>query len=1540
MKSRLTWGGTGNRARWFQWVLAFGLGLFRLAASAGGFLDGGLTGEYFANEDLAGAPAFVRRDVRVDFDWGTEGRPGGSRSPGFSDLGPDGFSVRWTGRLSPRNTGVHRLVLTADDGARLFLRRAGQGAFTHWIDAWNSPGVHAVDVPLEEAAVYDLRIEYRERSGPARVRLGWSSAAFDEEVVEVASLAALNVETYADELWANAMDGARDEWRDPEFVEDRSRWPTRDPDGWPRGDAGIIVWEGAEPVSVAGMHRLRFRGRARVAAQGAAAEFFVDGVRIGNELPAGTGWDATSNLTTADVRIAPLDILFLFFRDTRREPGDTVSTGVSEVSLVRPQAAGGPTPQPLGSRVDARARRAFSRYAALRWISNFETERTWADRVRPAYSTHRDTGTLRHWELMVQVSNETGKDLHACIPHRADDAYVRKVAQLIRYGSDGVEPYDRPQVDPLYPPLNPNLRVYLERGNEIWNFSFSQGPENAEDGRREVLLGTTNGVVLDFDSSNPSGDSFYRWHALRSLQMSSIFRSVWGDAAMGDRVRFLLEYQYDNFQGTAETAFDFLDRYFNNGDGVAHVAEPHPVNHHFWGGGGAVYYSSGNSQGTQTHTAVDGGGFEVPVVPGGIPQAAPLGSGWTFTGTAGLFGRRAAVPAIETRTLGTVLAGPDHRRAQGFRFTTGDQPLAVYELGKRIPHGPKRNHELWILRALDRAVVAYGETSIETPLVDQASVVRLTVPAQLEPRTAYLLLCSEDPFGDGYHDATTRIEGLRGLTVEGAALAEFGEPAWDSSRWTITSQGGPGTTFGPLVMNVAESAAGLAGFAPDPPEGSQALWLAGTSSVSRVVNFAKPGAYALRFQAAARVDRETGVFFHLDDQNITPRAASHEGPVLDHWVPGIGFNRDYRRFENNGSFVFQIPTAGPRTLRVTSTGYSRYFNPFDVQVDPDRAVYFDALEIASVDELFAGGIPSGGEANGQPSDRTGSHAAAVASQARYAQAYGLKVVAYEGGWSLGGDFGAVPIQNWAKFRDPRATQTAVDSMDFFARSGGALYTWGTYTTWPKGAIESESTFPLPAGIDEHGSRLPPEPLNGVFLPARLVPSNARWGLNVQFASGRLLGPGGWLGWNVLVRESASYEVAVVSGEAGRARFVVDGVTQGEEFSTAAGTIRTLRLPRGLHSLRVQAMSGTPVVSSVSVLRAGAPEAPTGVTVEDGDGRLVLNWSAPAGGPPIAGYRVRVGTVPGSYSLELDAGSGTRLEIPGLSNDVTHYLVVVGRNGVGSGLASEEVAARPFADGRLAQLVAFEFGGLAGNESSAAPRAASSRVRVQSLERGPGLVPTTYLDIARNTFGSEARGDRYAADLSDSAARGQFYQLTVSPGSGRALTLETLRFRPYFQNVSGGVEDRRGAGIAYSTNGSEFVLVAASGTPTFSGTSEFAVDLSSIPSLRGVTSSVTLRIHLFGNGPFEFTGLGGPGDDVVVMGRVSAPIVVERPVLAAVLADGIFRISFLPRVSEADVLERSADLGSWSAVVAEAGAGGERVYREPASDQGAFFRLRP
>ena len=45
-----------------------------MAAVGGGWSSGGVVGDYFANPDLAGLPAFTRREVRLRFDWGP-GRP-------------------------------------------------------------------------------------------------------------------------------------------------------------------------------------------------------------------------------------------------------------------------------------------------------------------------------------------------------------------------------------------------------------------------------------------------------------------------------------------------------------------------------------------------------------------------------------------------------------------------------------------------------------------------------------------------------------------------------------------------------------------------------------------------------------------------------------------------------------------------------------------------------------------------------------------------------------------------------------------------------------------------------------------------------------------------------------------------------------------------------------------------------------------------------------------------------------------------------------------------------------------------------------------------------------------------------------------------------------------------------------------------------------------------------------------------------------------------------------------------------------------------
>ena len=154
------------------------------------------------------------------------------------------------------------------------------------------------------------------------------------------------------------------------------------------------------------------------------------------------------------------------------------------------------------------------------------------------------------WEYQVMLANETGKDLYITIPINASDDYVRRLAKLLRYGSDGNNPYEGHVANPRFSGLNPNLRVYVEWGNEVWNWAFGQATIGVEAAKAAVHQGTPEGQIINYDGSRPDGD-FRRWAALRTVQASNTFRSIWGDAAMGDRVRMLLEYQYDNIQDTA-----------------------------------------------------------------------------------------------------------------------------------------------------------------------------------------------------------------------------------------------------------------------------------------------------------------------------------------------------------------------------------------------------------------------------------------------------------------------------------------------------------------------------------------------------------------------------------------------------------------------------------------------------------------------------------------------------------------------------------------------------------------------------------------------------------------------------------------------------------------------------------------------------------------------------------------------------------------------------------------------------------------------------
>ena len=123
--------------------------------------------------------------------------------------------------------------------------------------------------------------------------------------------------------------------------------------------------------------------------------------------------------------------------------------------------------------------------------TNASPVRDWSDRRLPSHifqagvinprepavdsPGNRETGAA--YEYMVALSNATGRNLWINVPHLASNDFITKLARLIRFGSDGVNPYDAPQANPVFAPLNPNLRVFVEFSNEIWSggFSFPQG---------------------------------------------------------------------------------------------------------------------------------------------------------------------------------------------------------------------------------------------------------------------------------------------------------------------------------------------------------------------------------------------------------------------------------------------------------------------------------------------------------------------------------------------------------------------------------------------------------------------------------------------------------------------------------------------------------------------------------------------------------------------------------------------------------------------------------------------------------------------------------------------------------------------------------------------------------------------------------------------------------------------------------------------------------------------------------------------------------
>jgi beta-glucosidase len=147
----------------------------QLASTDSGHAVRGLHGEYFDNNRLEGEPRLTRTDARVDFGW-TLNSPG--RGIPF-----DWYSVRWTGRVTAPATGVRRIGVEGNDGYRLYLDN------TLVVDNWQkrSYGSRLATVNWKPNTTHDIRLEFFESTGNARVKLVWNAGVTDDWAAKIAA---------------------------------------------------------------------------------------------------------------------------------------------------------------------------------------------------------------------------------------------------------------------------------------------------------------------------------------------------------------------------------------------------------------------------------------------------------------------------------------------------------------------------------------------------------------------------------------------------------------------------------------------------------------------------------------------------------------------------------------------------------------------------------------------------------------------------------------------------------------------------------------------------------------------------------------------------------------------------------------------------------------------------------------------------------------------------------------------------------------------------------------------------------------------------------------------------------------------------------------------------------------------------------------------------------------------------------------------------------------------------------------------------------
>jgi hypothetical protein len=177
--------------------------------------------------------------------------------------------------------------------------------------------------------------------------------------------------------------------------------------------------------------------------------------------------------------------------------------------------------------------RFLERWAGFRvlrfmdWMQTNDSKAVrWSERPVPDGLQGTERGVAL--EHMLALANQLGADPWFCIPHQADDDYVRNFARLVG---------ER---------LAPGLRAWVEYSNELWNGQFEQADYVRQ-----------RGVALGLAAPPQKHKAGLRFIARRSVEIFGIFeaelggterlvRVLPGQHSSPDRFRLLLEFEGAN----------------------------------------------------------------------------------------------------------------------------------------------------------------------------------------------------------------------------------------------------------------------------------------------------------------------------------------------------------------------------------------------------------------------------------------------------------------------------------------------------------------------------------------------------------------------------------------------------------------------------------------------------------------------------------------------------------------------------------------------------------------------------------------------------------------------------------------------------------------------------------------------------------------------------------------------------------------------------------------------------------------------------------